>query len=126
MITVAAMLSAEHVFSAGHGPDVGNGLAPQAGLDGTAGPAGRGSANDDAKQLLKALVNQCQGDHIILLKLFQMWQAAGFSKEFCRQYGLDVRGMNFARDIRRQLEGEQQPCSAQACTMLSEGMLLTR
>jgi hypothetical protein len=45
------------------------------------------------------------GDHVTLLRLWQLWEKAGFSKEFCRQYGLDLRGMNFAKEIRKQLEG---------------------
>lgn len=48
---------------------------------------------------------QVQGDHLLLLTLYQLWAAAGFSKEFVRSYGLDLRGMNFAKEVRRQLAG---------------------
>lgn len=107
MVTVAAMLSAEHVFAGGHGPDVGNGLAPGGGgAGGRGGGAGDGGAGRDD---LRRLMRECQGDHILLLRLYQLWQAGGCSREFCRGYGLDLRGMNFARDVRRQLEAIAGP-----------------
>jgi hypothetical protein len=49
---------------------------------------------------------QVQGDHLLLLALYQLWAAAGFSKEFVRSYGLDLRGMNFAKEVRKQLAGK--------------------
>jgi ATP-dependent RNA helicase DHX8/PRP22 len=101
MITVAAMLSAEHVFAGGHGPDVGNGLAP----DGSRGGGGRGGGGGGKREELARLMAECQGDHILLLRLYQLWAAGGCTRDFCKTYGLDLRGMNFARDVRRQLEG---------------------
>ena len=53
-------------------------------------------------------MRECQGDHILLLRLYQLWAAGGCSREFCKGYGLDLRGMNFARDVRRQLEGARR------------------
>jgi len=103
VITVAAMLSAEHVFAAGQGPD---GRAPAA--NGLAPAAAEGHA--EAARKLKATAAECQGDHLLLLRLYQLWAAAGFSREFVKSYGLDLRGMNFARDIRRQLAGECGCC----------------
>eukprot|EP00879_Flechtneria_rotunda_P013602 GHRR01014208.1.p1 GENE.GHRR01014208.1~~GHRR01014208.1.p1 ORF type:complete len:752 (+),score=245.25 GHRR01014208.1:131-2386(+) len=95
VVTVAAMLSAEHVFAAGRGADgriTANGLtAPVA------------DKHAQTAQSLKQLAVECQGDHLLLLRLYNMWAAAGFNKEFVRSYGLDLRGMNFARDIRKQL-----------------------
>lgn len=44
------------------------------------------------------------GDHVLLLRLYQAWQAAGGSPEFCREVGVDPRSMRFARDVRQQLE----------------------
>jgi ATP-dependent RNA helicase DHX8/PRP22 len=103
MVTVAAMLSAEHVFASG----VAGGGAE--GADGArqrgAGP-GAAAANEDARAHMKALVEECKGDHMLQLRLYQLWQDAGATRDFCKAYGLDFRGMNFARDIRRQLEGE--------------------
>jgi ATP-dependent RNA helicase DHX8/PRP22 len=46
------------------------------------------------------------GDHILLLRLWEGWQAAAFNRDYCRDHGLDLRGMNFAKDIRKQLEGD--------------------
>ncbi|KAF8068452.1 DEAH4 [Scenedesmus sp. PABB004] len=96
VITVAAMLSAEHIFAAGHGPE---GAAPGNGL----ARSGGGGAAPDAGAKLKALAAECQGDHLLLLRLYQLWAADGFGRDFVRATGLDLRGMNFARDIRKQL-----------------------
>lgn len=46
------------------------------------------------------------GDHILLLRLWEEWEASHFSRDVAKELGLDSRGMGFARDIRRQLEGE--------------------
>jgi len=54
---------------------------------------------------LKALMEEGLGDHILLLRLWEGWCAAGFNRDYCRDHGLDLRGMNFAKDIRKQLEG---------------------
>jgi hypothetical protein len=35
----------------------------------------------------------------------QAWERTGFSIPWCKDVGLDVRGMRYARDVRRQLEG---------------------
>lgn len=35
----------------------------------------------------------------------QAWEEAGGSVQWCRERGADVRGLRFARDVRRQLEG---------------------
>lgn len=45
------------------------------------------------------------GDHVLLLRVWEEWTAAGCTKQFCFDHGLDLRGMNFARDIHRQLTG---------------------
>ena len=44
------------------------------------------------------------GVHVLLLRLWQAWNAAGCSTEWCRDLGIDSRAMRFARDVRRQLE----------------------
>jgi hypothetical protein len=49
---------------------------------------------------------QVQGDHLLLLALYQLWAAAGFGKDFVRAHGLDLRGMNFAKEVRKQLAGD--------------------
>ena len=50
-------------------------------------------------------MSESAGDHVLMLRLWEVWQASGCSRNCCWEYGLDLRGMNFARDIRRQLEG---------------------
>ena len=102
MITVAAMLSAEHVFASGV---AGGGADAADGRQRGAGP-GAAAADEGARAHMKALVEECKGDHMLLLRLYQLWQEAGATRDFCKAYGLDFRGMLFARDIRRQLEGE--------------------
>jgi ATP-dependent RNA helicase DHX8/PRP22 len=110
MITVAAMLSAEHVFAAAHGPDVSSGLAPDGLGGGRGGPRGSSApgaaaASESARDHIKRLMQEVQGDHLLLLRLYQLWAMAGHTRDFAKSYGLDLRGMNFAKDIRRQLEG---------------------
>ena len=39
----------------------------------------------------------------------QAWQEHGFAFEWAKEAGLDVRGLRFARDVRRQLEGITGP-----------------
>ena len=34
----------------------------------------------------------------------QAWECTGWAAEWCRELGLDLRGMRFAKDVRRQLE----------------------
>lgn len=46
------------------------------------------------------------GDHILLLRLWDEWEASGCSRDVAKELGLDPKGMGFARDIRRQLEGK--------------------
>ena len=41
--------------------------------------------------------------------VLQGWQEHGYSVEWAREAGLDIRGLRFARDVRRQLEGITGP-----------------
>ena len=41
--------------------------------------------------------------------VMQAWQEHGFAFEWGKEAGLDVRGLRFARDVRRQLEGITGP-----------------
>lgn len=91
VVTVAAMLSADHVFASASGL---TGPQQQQQTEGRQG---------DAARRLQQVAAQAQGDHLLLLSLYQLWAAAGFSKEFVRSHGLDLRGMNFAREVRKQL-----------------------
>jgi hypothetical protein len=61
------------------------------------------------RHVVVGLCVQVQGDHLLLLTLYQLWGAAGFGKDFVHSYGLDLRGMNFAREVRKQLAGARGP-----------------
>ena len=37
--------------------------------------------------------------------VLQAWEHTGFDNDWAKSLGLDVRGLRFARDVRRQLEG---------------------
>eukprot|EP00850_Spirogloea_muscicola_P002320 SM000009S23449 [mRNA] locus=s9:45710:49660:- [translate_table: standard] len=43
------------------------------------------------------------GDHIMLLQIWEAWEQAGFDVEWCKQRGLHLRSMRFAKDVRKQL-----------------------
>lgn len=64
----------------------------------------------DARARLQSLISSPAvgglGDHVLLLRLWEGWRAAGFSKAYCNEHGLELRGMNFAKDIHRQLTGK--------------------
>ncbi|KAH9259097.1 hypothetical protein BASA81_002717 [Batrachochytrium salamandrivorans] len=45
-----------------------------------------------------------KGDHLVLLQLYNAWRDAGYSKHWCREFFVDDRGMNRARDVRDQLD----------------------
>ncbi|KAL4856425.1 putative pre-mRNA-splicing factor ATP-dependent RNA helicase DEAH4 [Chlorella vulgaris] len=109
MMTVAAMLSPESsVFVGGKGPEQlvagdrqGQQQQQQQGGGGRGAPAG---ISDQGRALLKELMADGLGDHILLLRLYEAWEQAGQSIEWCRDIGVDGRSMRFARDIRQQLE----------------------
>lgn len=95
MVIVAAMLSAERVFLGGEGPGDDKGAARGEG----------GQMREQRKERLRPLMQEGQGDHVLLLRLWEEWERHNFSRQFCDEYGLDLRGMNFAKEIKRQLEG---------------------
>ena len=118
-LTVAAMLSADTIFVGGVGPEQ---LAEEDGRDG--GGGGRDGGRDGppdtgrrphralgppARALLSHILSEGLGDHVLFLRLYQAWERAGFDGAWCASMGLDVRGMRFARDVRRQLEGVAGP-----------------
>ncbi len=43
------------------------------------------------------------GDHVLLLRVFQAWEAAGGKRDWCREHRVQARSLEFARDVRRQL-----------------------
>jgi ATP-dependent RNA helicase DHX8/PRP22 len=84
MCTLAGLLSAERIFAA-HAPGAPPGQPPGAELVSRAEAA--------------------LGDHIVLLRVFQAWERAGAKRDWCRQHRVQSRGLEFARDVRRQLMG---------------------
>jgi ATP-dependent RNA helicase DHX8/PRP22 len=125
------MLSAEHVFAGGQGQgdgggSRGGGRQPGNGLTSNRDGQQGGAPAAAALERLQALSRQCNSDHLLLLSLYQLWAGAGFSKEFCRSYGLDLRGMNFAREVRKQLAGGRGPAACGlgcACCLLCAAVL---
>ncbi|GAB2280602.1 hypothetical protein Dimus_015231 [Dionaea muscipula] len=43
------------------------------------------------------------GDHIQLLQIFESWDKTNYDPEWCKEHGLQVRGMFFVKDVRKQL-----------------------
>ncbi|KAL3636450.1 hypothetical protein CASFOL_020997 [Castilleja foliolosa] len=43
------------------------------------------------------------GDHIQLLQIFELWHQTGYNVDWCKENNLQVRGMMFVKDVRRQL-----------------------
>lgn len=80
-------------------------LLPSAAGSSSGQPQHNTQAHINARDKLRVVMSEGLGDHVMLLRLWQLWQRAAFSRDFCREYGLDLRGMNFAKDLRRQLEG---------------------
>eukprot|EP00899_Mesostigma_viride_P007205 jgi/Mesvir1/16486/Mv10044-RA.1 len=92
-LTVAAMLSAENIHF-GRGQE-------QRGRHGTkAAPPSNAPPLPDGDGL---------GDHIMLLQVYQQWEAAGFNPEWCKARSLQIRAMNFSRSVRKQLEQAMRP-----------------
>lgn len=84
MSTVAAMLSVERVF---------------------VGATGRGGDVHDKPSSVATPEEQALGDHVVFLRVYQEWQRAGRRRDFCQKHGLSDRGMEFAKDVRKQLLG---------------------
>ncbi|KAH7836184.1 hypothetical protein Vadar_033513 [Vaccinium darrowii] len=43
------------------------------------------------------------GDHIQLLQIYELWDQTNYDVEWCKENNLQVRGMKFVRDVRKQL-----------------------
>ncbi|CAA0818351.1 RNA helicase family protein [Striga hermonthica] len=43
------------------------------------------------------------GDHIQLLQIFELWHQTGYNVDWCKENNLQVRGMMFVKDVRKQL-----------------------
>ncbi|GFP88362.1 ATP-dependent RNA helicase dhx8 [Phtheirospermum japonicum] len=43
------------------------------------------------------------GDHIQLLQIFELWHQTSYNVDWCKENNLQVRGMMFVKDVRKQL-----------------------
>ncbi len=84
MCTLAGLLSAERIFDQ-HVPGQ---------------PGGQPAGAELVSRAEAAL-----GDHIVFLHTFQAWERAGARRDWCRQHRVQSRGLEFARDVQRQLLG---------------------
>ncbi|KAL4545360.1 hypothetical protein Ndes2526B_g00040 [Nannochloris sp. 'desiccata'] len=112
MLSVACMLSPEgSVFLGNKGPEqllVGGGgdiyISSGGGYNNNTLKQNTQQISEHGRYLLNEMMVDGLGDHVLLLRLWQAWNAAGCSTDWCRELGIDVRAMRFARDVRRQLE----------------------
>ncbi|KAL3695129.1 hypothetical protein R1sor_008780 [Riccia sorocarpa] len=81
-LTIAAMLSCENIFY----------QAPRQGKE-KKRPREEGKLPD----------GRGLGDHIQYLQIYDAWERHDFELEWCKENGLQIRSMKFARDVRRQL-----------------------
>jgi pre-mRNA-splicing factor ATP-dependent RNA helicase DHX16 len=44
------------------------------------------------------------GDHLVLLNVYNLWKDAGYSRHWCKENFIQERAMNRARDVRDQLD----------------------
>lgn len=94
MAVVAAMLSVERVYVGRGGADRGADRGAEMGADRGAGRRPPDFATPEER---------AAGDHVVLLRAFQAWDASPRRRDFAEAHGLNERGMEFARDVRKQL-----------------------
>ncbi|KAG7647760.1 Helicase C-terminal [Arabidopsis thaliana x Arabidopsis arenosa] len=82
-LTVVAMLSAETTL-----------------LPARSKPSEKKRKHDDDSNLPNG---SGYGDHIQLLQIFESWDRTNYDPVWCKENGMQVRGMVFVKDVRRQL-----------------------
>ena len=85
LLTIASMLSADRIF-----------------LDG--GPAQR----NEKPKALERLEKEGQGDHILLLRVFNLWKYDQYRDDTLKSLRLSFQGMRFAKEVRKQLSASVQ------------------
>ncbi|XP_057819000.2 probable pre-mRNA-splicing factor ATP-dependent RNA helicase DEAH4 isoform X2 [Cryptomeria japonica] len=81
-LTVAAMLSCENVFTP---------------------TSSKGASKKRERVDLNLPDGSGMGDHIQLLEIYEEWHQNHYDVEWCKNHGLQVRSMMFAKDVRQQL-----------------------
>lgn len=61
------------------------------------------------------------GDHIQLLQIFERWHQTDYDIGWCKDHGLQVRGMSFARDVRKQLSQIMQKIAKEPLGIRTNG-----
>ncbi|XP_004504465.1 probable pre-mRNA-splicing factor ATP-dependent RNA helicase DEAH4 [Cicer arietinum] len=61
------------------------------------------------------------GDHIKLLQIYEHWYQTDFDIAWCKDHGLQVRGMLFARDVRKQLSQIMQKIAKEPLDIRTNG-----
>jgi ATP-dependent RNA helicase DHX8/PRP22 len=79
VVSISAMLATEHVFSAGQGPgDVLRGVNKRhRGGDAGGGVPTTSGRGEGPKERLRELVRRDEGDHVLLLRLWEAWRDRG-------------------------------------------------
>ena len=122
MLSVASMLSPEgSVFLGGKGPEqLVNGVEdnrphrPGDNINNKQpGSKNSSSISHHGKVLLSEMMSDGLGDHVLLLRIWEGWQSTGTSSDWCRDLGIDLRAMRFARDVRKQLAQIIVPTTAE-------------
>ncbi|XP_038714325.1 probable pre-mRNA-splicing factor ATP-dependent RNA helicase DEAH4 isoform X2 [Tripterygium wilfordii] len=85
-LTVVAMLSAETTL-----------------LPGRSKGASKGAEKKRKHTPLELPDGSGWGDHIQLLQIFEQWDQNGYDVDWCKDHELQVRGMMFVKDVRKQL-----------------------
>ncbi|CAJ2677599.1 probable pre-mRNA-splicing factor ATP-dependent RNA helicase DEAH4 isoform X2 [Trifolium pratense] len=61
------------------------------------------------------------GDHIQLLQIYERWHQTDYDIGWCKDHGLQVRGMTFARDVRKQLSQIMQKIAKEPLDIKENG-----
>eukprot|EP00210_Caulerpa_lentillifera_P000813 g787.t1 len=83
LLIIASMLSVENIFQESHSV--------------------RKLRENGENEFIVGCVNEGLGDHFALLKIYTQWSNVYYSREWCKEQGLDYRSMRSVHDIHRQL-----------------------
>jgi len=89
--TIAAMLSVDKLEVLDHNNKRGGGAG-----------VGRNQQQNPLQKIVSDEVFAL-GDHIVFLRTFERWQRERFRRDFAREFSLSERGLEFAKDVRKQL-----------------------